>query len=58
VTRQLPKLEQVVHPVADLMGQGLCSKLNCPHLAGGGTNQAELQVKGNAVATSCKQKQL
>jgi hypothetical protein len=41
---------QVVDPGADLMGQRAAFKTELPKLAGGGADQMELQLKGNAAA--------
>jgi hypothetical protein len=49
-TSQPPKAGQVVDPSADLMGQRAVFKTELPHLPGGGAEQTELQLKGNAAA--------
>jgi hypothetical protein len=55
VTGQTPKAEQVVAPGADLMGQRAAFKSELPHLAGGGADQIELQLKHNTAAAWLKQ---
>jgi hypothetical protein len=45
-----PKVGQLVDPKADLVGQRSAFKTELPHLAGGGANQTELQLKGNTAA--------
>jgi hypothetical protein len=48
VTSHPPKVGQVVvDPIADLVGQ----KAELPHLAGGGADQTELQLKCNVAVT-------
>jgi hypothetical protein len=51
VTSQTPKAGQVVDPRADLVGQRATFKTELPHLAGGGADKTELQLKGNEAAT-------
>jgi hypothetical protein len=51
VTGQSDKMRQVVDPGADLIGQRAVFKTELPHLAGGGADQTELQLKENAVPT-------
>jgi hypothetical protein len=51
VTGQPPKTVEVVDPRADLVGKRAVFKTEFPHLAGGGADQTESQVKGNAAAT-------
>jgi hypothetical protein len=48
ITGYPPKAGQVVDPRADLVGQRTAFKTEFPHLAEGGTDQTELQLKGNA----------
>jgi hypothetical protein len=47
---QHPKAGQVVNPGAGLMGHREVFKTELPHLARGGADQTELQLKDNAVA--------
>jgi hypothetical protein len=50
MTRQPSKVQQVVDPRADLTVQRALCKTELTHLAGGGTDETELQLKGNTVA--------
>jgi hypothetical protein len=54
-TSQPAKVEQVVDPRDGLMGQRAALKTEFPHLAGGGADQTELQLKGSAAANWRKQ---
>jgi hypothetical protein len=51
VTSQLPKVEQMMDPRADLMGQRAAFKTELPHLYGRGANQTELLLNGTTAAT-------
>jgi hypothetical protein len=47
VTGQPLKVGQVVYPRADHVGQRAAFKTELSHLAGGGTDQTELQLRGS-----------
>jgi hypothetical protein len=49
-TGQSPKAGQVVDPGSDLLEQKTVFKTELPHLARGGANQTELQLKDNTAA--------
>jgi hypothetical protein len=51
VTSQPPKVGRGVDPRAGLVGQMAVYKTELPHIAEGGADQTELQIKGNAAAT-------
>jgi hypothetical protein len=50
-TNKPPKAGQVMDSAADLMGKKAVFKTKLPHLAGGGADQIELQLKGNTAVT-------
>jgi hypothetical protein len=54
-TGQSPKAGQVVDPGSDLLEQKTVFKTELPHLARGGANQTELQLKDNTAAAWWKQ---
>jgi hypothetical protein len=56
-TCQPPKVGHVVDPRAGLVGQRALLKNELFRLARGGTDQTDLQLKGNSAATWRKQQQ-